>query len=296
MKKFFAVFCLVFLTAALFALDKGKLAGIVPADTTFALGIDTARLYSLPLFQKYFANTFFVKSFEKNVKAGTSDRKLGQYMLISSRSLTADGTTELIQMPNAAEMKKQAVPVKYGANTAYRIGGGFEFVCLADDMVLWSTGTGLKAYFSAEKGLPTELARFLADAGSGTIFSGFMVPSAELKKTNPMAAPVKLVSYTVDTVDKANSDLRLGINIACVSADAAKQTMMTAQQLQLVAGMFINNMDPDLAQSFNQAASIVTDGNNVRLKFLFTEKLIQKLSVLAEPGVLKSMMTEDSDF
>ena len=72
--------------------------------------------------------------------------------------------------------------------------------------------------------------------------------------------------------------------------------MMMAQQLQLGAGMFINNMDPNLAQSFNQSASIKTDGNNVRLKFLFTEKLIQKLSVLAEPGVLKSMMAEDSDF
>ena len=166
---------------------------------------------------------------------------------------------------------------------------GVEFAFLADNLMLFSTGTGMKTYFSAKKGLSPKLNQLLADTGSKTIFNGFMVLSAELKKANPVAAPVELISYMVETAGKADSDLLLSINVACVNADAARQTMMMAQQLQLGAGMFINNMDPDLAQSFNQSASIKTDGNNVRLKFLFTEKLIQKLSVLAEPGVLKSM-------
>ncbi len=51
MKKLFTVLCLVFLAAALSAQNKTELFRNVPADTTFALGIDTAKLYSLPLFQ-----------------------------------------------------------------------------------------------------------------------------------------------------------------------------------------------------------------------------------------------------
>ena len=302
MKNLFTVLCLVFLAAALSAQNKTELFRNVPADTTFALGIDTAKLYSLPLFQKYFANTFFVKAFEKNIRAKSPDRKFGQYMLVTSPDLTPDSINVLIQLPDAAEMKtaliqsKQAVPVKYGGNTFYRMDNGVEFAFLADNLMLFSTGTGMKTYFSAKKGLSPKLNQLLADTGSKTIFNGFMVLSAELKKANPVAAPVELISYMVETAGKADSDLLLSINVACVNADAARQTMMMAQQLQLGAGMFINNMDPDLAQSFNQSASIKTDGNNVRLKFLFTEKLIQKLSVLAEPGVLKSMMAEDSDF
>ncbi len=302
MKKLFTALCFVFLAAALPAQNKAELLGNVPADTAFALGIDTARLYNMPLFQKYFADTFFVKAFEKNIRANSPTRKFGQYMLITSRDLTANGVNVLIQIPNAAEMKtalaqgKQALPVKYGAHTAYRMDSGFEFTFLADNLMLFSSGTGMKAYFSAKKGLSPRLSQLLADSGTGTIFNGFMMPSAELKKANPVAAPVELISYMVDTAGKTNSDLLLSISIACVNADAAKRTMMLAQQLQLGAGMFINNMDPDLAQDFNQSASIKTDGNNVRLKFLFKEKLIQKLSVLAEPGVLKSMMADDSDF
>ena len=71
---------------------------------------------------------------------------------------------------------------------------------------------------------------------------------------------------------------------------------MHAQQLQLLTGFFINNLDPDLAQEFNKSAVVKAEGNNVRLQFLITEKLIQKLSVLAEPGALKNMMADDSDF
>ena len=125
--------------------------------------IDTAKLYSLPLFQKYFANTFFVKAFEKNIRAKSPDRKFGQYMLVTSPDLTPDSINVLIQLPDAAEMKtaliqsKQAVPVKYGGNTFYRMDNGVEFAFLADNLMLFSTGTGMKTYFSAKKGLSPKL-------------------------------------------------------------------------------------------------------------------------------------------
>ena len=246
MKKLFTVLCLVFLAAALSAQNKTELFRNVPADTTFALGIDTAKLYSLPLFQKYFANTFFVKAFEKNIRAKSPDRKFGQYMLVTSPDLTPDSINVLIQLPDAAEMKtaliqsKQAVPVKYGGNTFYRMDNGVEFAFLADNLMLFSTGTGMKTYFSAKKGLSPKLNQLLADTGSKTIFNGFMVLSAELKKANPVAAPVELISYMVETAGKADSDLLLSINVACVNADAARQTMMMAQQAGLKPGEFIH--------------------------------------------------------
>ena len=117
-----------------------------------------------------------------------------------------------------------------------------------------------------------------------------------MKLENPFAASLDQLRYSLEAVPGTASDLIFRLDAACATTDAANKTMMLLQQLQLLAGFFINNQDPDLAQEFNKSAAVKTEGNNVRFQVLITEKLLQKLSVLAEPGVLKNMMADDSDF
>ena len=285
MKKVSAFFFCCLLSLALSAAEEKGLLRHVPADTALVFGADVAALCRHPSFRNILTDNMLSDTLGK--KAGHAsglDIKTIRYVLITSSDPLARSVNILIQTPNAAEIQaalkkdKDIAQVQYGPLAVCRVPGGVEFASSDKNMILFSTSS-LKAFQEAEKGLPAGLAKLFEK--DGTRFA---------------AAGLKSITCTLDPASGTSSDLIFRADAECTDAAAAKRSMMLAQQLQLLAGVFINNLDPDLAQDFNKNASVKTEGNNVRLQFLITEKLIQKLSVLAEPGVLKSLMADDPDF
>ena len=300
MKKILAiVFCFAIQAAVFSAEGENDLSRNIPADTVFAIGIDMAKLYTHPAIRKYFSDTFVTKTLEEKTGAAALPESL-DYLLISSSELSGTSFNVMLQMRNAAALQetlaksKDITQVQYGSLTAHRIASGMEFAFPAENLVLASTSS-LKSYLDAKKGLPDNLAN-LFGKNKRTFASAFLILPDDLKKTNPAATGLDRITCSLEAAGETSSDLIFRANAACSDADATRKTMMLAQQLQLLAGVFINNLDPDLAQDFNKSAVVKTEGNNVHLQFLITEKLIQKLSVLTEPGVLKGMMADDSDF
>ncbi len=301
MKKVSAFFFCCLLSLALSAAEEKGLLRHVPADTALVFGADVAALCRHPSFRNILTDNMLSDTLGK--KAGHAsglDIKTIRYVLITSSDPLARSVNILIQTPNAAEIQaalkkdKDIAQVQYGPLAVCRVPGGVEFASPDKNMILFSTSS-LKAFQEAEKGLPAGLAKLFEKDGTRFAAAG-LIPSEELKNTNPAAAGLKSITCTLDPASGTSSDLIFRADAECTDAAAAKRSMMLAQQLQLLAGVFINNLDPDLAQDFNKNASVKTEGNNVRLQFLITEKLIQKLSVLAEPGVLKSLMADDPDF
>ena len=302
MKSSFSfLICLVLLTFSLFAEGKKELLSHVPADTTFVFGIDVAAFCRHPSFRNVLKDNALSETLEKNAGGASGlDIKTIQYVLVMSSDPLSRIVNLLVQTPNAAEIQaalrkdKNAVPVQYGPLAACRVSGGAEFASPAKNMLLISTKT-LKGFPEMEKGMPAGFAKLFENDGMRFAAAG-LIPSDDLKKANAAAAGLKIITCTLDAAPGSSSDLIFRAEAECTDAAAAKRSMMLAQQLQLLAGVFINNLDPDLAQEFNKNAAVKTEGNNVRLQFPVTEKLIQKLSVLAEPGVLKNMTADDSDF
>ena len=303
MKKVFRIlFCSVLLTFALAAEETAGLFRMIPSDTVFALGVDCAKLRSHPLFHKYFAEGALIKDLEKKIdnKSANTLKNL-QYLLIVSSDVLFRSANVLIRIPDAEAIQaelagdKEVLPVKCTSLTAYRMPNGMEFAFPGKNLICASTSS-MKTFLDAKKGLPGKFAGVFEKKNENTLASGFLALTEELKQKSPAAAGLNLITCSLETASATSPDLIFRADAVCTDAEAAKKTVMHAQQLQLLTGFFINNLDPDLAQEFNKSAVVKAEGNNVRLQFLITEKLIQKLSVLAEPGALKNMMADDSDF
>ncbi len=305
MKKVFRIlFCSVLLTFALAAEETAGLFRMIPSDTVFALGVDCAKLRSHPLFHTYFEEAALLKDLEKKIDSKSANTlKNLQYLLVVSSDPLFQSVNALVQIPDAevkaiqAELAgdKEALPVKCTALTAYRMPNGMEFAFPGKNLICASTSS-VKNFLDAKKGLPEKFAGVFEKKNENTLASGFLALTEELKQKSPAAAGLNLITCSLETASATSPDLIFRADAVCTDAEAAKKTVMHAQQLQLLTGFFINNLDPDLAQEFNKSAVVKAEGNNVRLQFLITEKLIQKLSVLAEPGALKNMMADDSDF
>lgn len=302
MKKTFRIlFCSVLLTFALAAQETAGLFRMIPADTKFALGLDTAKLCKHPLMHKYFAEGALAKELEKEIPDNSAEAvKSIQYLLILSSDPLSRSVNLLMQAKDSEAIRalltkdKEVRTVPCGQFTAYRISDSLEFVFPGRNLICASSSS-VKNFLDAKKGLPDSFAGMFEKKNGNVLVSGFLILTDDMKRENPFAASLDQLRYSLEAVPGA-SDLIFRLDAACATTDAANKTMMLLQQLQLLAGFFINNQDPDLAQEFNKSAAVKTEGNNVRFQVLITEKLIQKLSVLAEPGALKNMMADDSDF
>lgn len=302
MKKLLIV-CSLLLCSALLtrAQDIAPLLNELPSDTVFACGIKVAKLSRAPLFKKYLA-----ESVAQNVKEQLGDKTASDdfaanitYFLLSSAEPSEKNCDIQMLLPQGSEIRKKltqmkdAVPVKYGSLTASRLPNGAEYVFPSENRLLLSTAS-LQSFLNAKKGLPQNLRQTFTD--SAAFATGFLIVKDTLRKDNPVLAGMERILFRLSFADKTESGFRLSVDISCLNADAAKQTMMSAQQVQLMIGILVNNTDPALAQEFNKTALLKVEGNTVKIQYLFSEQLIRKFSVLAQSGALKNMMQDDSDF
>ena len=301
-KTFSTLFCSMLLTFALAAQETAGLISMIPADTKFALGLDTAKLCKHPLIHKFFAEGALVKELEKDIAENSAEAvKSIQYLLILSSDPLSRSVNLLMQAKDTEAIRalltndKEVKTVPCGQLTAYRISDSMEFVFPGKNLICASLSS-VKNFLDAKKGLPDSFAGMFEKKNENVLVSGFLILTDDIKQEKPFAASLDQLRYSLEAVPGNASDLILRLDAACATTDAANKTMMLVQQLQLLAGFFINTLDPDLAQEFNKSATVKIEGNNVRFQVLITEKLIQKLSVLAEPGVLKNMVADDSDF
>ena len=97
-KTFSTLFCSMLLTFALAAQETAGLISMIPADTKFALGLDTAKLCKHPLIHKFFAEGALVKELEKDIAENSAEAvKSIQYLLILSSDPLSRSVNLLMQ-------------------------------------------------------------------------------------------------------------------------------------------------------------------------------------------------------
>ncbi len=297
MKKYLLGLLLFLAAFTMFAQDLALIFQAVPANSTFLLGVNSAEFRKLPVYQKHIANSTLVKEMEKSFGPDMSsyamfaspDPMSQKFYLITETAQTQQKILALIKNKTGQDPKI----VNYGGAKVYRCADGVEISFPKKNLVVMSN-TSLEPYFKEKKGLPAALrAPFGKDPVSGV----FSLPG-EMRKSNPMLASMERIIFRIAVPEKsAASELDFSLDVACNSADGAKQTMMLMQQLQLALGIFMNNTDPELAQDFNKSTEIKTNGTTVSMRLGVSEKMIRQLSLLADPETLKALAGGgDSDF
>lgn len=139
----------------------------------------------------------------------------------------------------------------------------FALMYLAPDILL-ITKDSIVPYFQEPRGLPRNLLQLLKVPGA--FASGFAVTDDSFLSDNPFLPPTKLNSFSASFGSRENIVLKSEFLTA--TRQDANQTLLLLQQYLLLAGLFLNNENPSLAQELansfkfqNKGLSVTVNGS-----------------------------------
>ncbi len=136
----------------------------------------------------------------------------------------------------------------------------FALMYLAPDILL-VTKDSVVPYLKEPRGLPRNLLQFLKVPGA--FASGFAVTDDSFLSDNPFLPPTKLNFFSASFGSRENIVLKSEFFTA--NQQDANQTMLILQQYLLLAGLFLNNENPSLAQELANSFKFQNRGLSVTM-------------------------------